>query len=208
MGTWGEVLGELNRTKTPDGAIDFDCVRRRYLAMLSQHTGNNTIVYETAGSAPSQAEISISLNPDMDAFMAVVHGLPKDNNMDLILNSLGGSAEAAEAIIRYLRNRFPGLRVIVPVAAMSAASMMAMAADEIIMGAHSQLGPIDPQITIFDSDGPRSAPAAAIIQQFEEAQADLRDNPNNIAAWLRFSEVTNLLCCRYARTQQISLNQW
>ena len=184
MGTWGEVLDEISHTRTSDGAVDFDSVRRRYLKELSQYTGNNTIVYETAGSAPSPADISISLDPDMGAFMEVVHGLPKEKNLDFILNSPGGSAEAAEAIIKYLRNRFPGLRVIVPIAAMSAASMMAMAADEIVMGAHSQLGPIDPQITISTSEGPRSAPAAAIIKQFEEAQADLKDNPNHIATWL------------------------
>lgn len=184
MGTWGEILNEINQTRTPEGAVDFDGIRRRYLGILSQYTGNNTIVYETASFAPSPDDISISRNPDMVAFMEVVHGLPKEKGLDLILNSLGGSAEAAEAIIKYLRGRFPNLRVIVPVAAMSAASMMAMAADEIIMGSHSQLGPIDPQITIYTPEGPRFAPAAAIIKQFEEARADLRENPNHSAAWL------------------------
>ena len=116
--------------------------------------------------------------------MEVVHGLPKDVPIDLIIHSPGGTAEAAEAIVEYLRGRFPGLRVIVPVAAMSAATMMAMAADEIVMGAHSQLGPIDPQITIPTPEGPRSAPAAAIRQQFEEARTDLASHPEHTAAWL------------------------
>lgn len=177
MSTWGEVLEEINRTRTPEGAVAFDSVRHHYLRLLSQYTGNNTIVYETAGLAPPQgagpSDISISLDPDIGAFMEVVHGLPKNDPLDLILHSPGGSAEAAESIVKYLRGRFPGLRVIVPVAAMSAASMMAMSADVIIMGAHSQLGPIDPQITIPTPEGPRSAPAAAIIQQFEEAKHDL-----------------------------------
>ena len=188
MGTWGEVLEELTRTQTPEGAVDFDGVRRRYLRNLADYTKNNTIVYETAGFSPPQgagpADVAISLDPDMAAFMEVVHGLPRDKPIDLILHSPGGTAEAAEAIVRYLRGRFPGLRVIVPVAAMSAASMMSMAADEIVMGSHSQLGPIDPQITIATPEGPRSAPAAAIIQQFEEAQEDLMKNPGHTAAWL------------------------
>lgn len=184
MGTWGEILNEINQTRTPEGATDFDSTRRRYLKALSQYTGNNTIVYESASSAPDPDDRYISHDPDMGAFMEVVHGLPTEKGLDLILNSPGGSAEAAEAIIKYLRGRFPKLRVIVPVAAMSAASMMTMAADEIIMGAHSQLGPIDPQITIYTTEGPRFAPAAAIIQQFEEARADLRENPSHITAWL------------------------
>jgi hypothetical protein len=124
------------------------------------------------------------LDPDIAGFMEAVHGIPKDVPLDIILHSPGGYAEAAEAIISYLRGRFPGLRVIVPVAAMSAATMMTMAADEIVMAAHSQLGPIDPQLTITTPEGPRSAPAAAIKAQFAQAQADLAANPSHMAAWL------------------------
>lgn len=188
MSTWGEVEQELLRNLLPNGAPDFDGVRRKYLRDLSAYTGRSTIIYETAGFAPppgvSPDDVSITLDPDVGAFMEVVHGLPKNVPVDLIMHSPGGTAEAAEAIVEYLRGRFPGLRVIVPVAAMSAATMMAMAADEIVMGAHSQLGPIDPQITISTPEGPRSAPAAAIRQQFEQARADLASHPEHTAAWL------------------------
>lgn len=188
MSTWGEVEQELLKNLMPNGTPDFDGVRRKYLRDLSAYTGRSTIVYETAGFSPPPGvapdDVSITLDPDVGAFMEVVHGLPKDVPIDLIIHSPGGTAEAAEAIVEYLRGRFPGLRVIVPVAAMSAATMMAMAADEIVMGAHSQLGPIDPQITIPTPEGPRSAPAAAIRQQFEEAREDLSSHPEHTAAWL------------------------
>ena len=179
---------ELLQNTDPEGAVDYDGVRRQYLKDLAAHTGRNVIVYETAGFAPPTAlrpsDISISLDPDVAAFMETVHGLPRDLPLDLMLHSPGGSAEAAEAIIKYLRGRFPGLRVIVPVAAMSAASMMAMAADEIVLAAHSQLGPIDPQITLQTRRvrGPRPRPP--IIQQFKEAQDDLQANPQHMSAWL------------------------
>lgn len=188
MGTWGEILNELNATVAPDGSINFDGVRRKYLRQLSDHTGRPVIAYESAGFAPppgaSPDSVQISLEPDVGAFMECVHGLPTENGLDLILHSPGGTAEAAEAIISYLRGRFSHLRVFVPVAAMSAATMMAMAADQIIMGAHSQVGPIDPQMTIPTPEGPRSAPAEAIKQQFAEAQSDLAANPSHVAAWL------------------------
>jgi hypothetical protein len=189
MPTWGEIERELVESRpAPDKPPDFDAVRRKYLGELSKHTGRSTIVYETAGFAPppgaSPDDLQISLDPDVGAFMEVVHGLPKDAGLDLILHSPGGTAEAAEAIIEYLRGRFPSLRVIVPIAAMSAATMMSMAADEIMMGAHSQLGPIDPQLTLQTPEGPRSAPAEAIRAQFEEAKIDLAANPQNTAAWL------------------------
>jgi hypothetical protein len=85
--------------------------------------------------------------------------------------------------VGYLRTRFDHIRVFVPLAAMSAATMMSLAANEIVMGAHSQLGPIDPQFTLQTPEGLRSAPAQAIIDQFEMAKAECQD-PKNITAWL------------------------
>ena len=79
--------------------------------------------------------------------------------------------------------------------------MMAMAADEIVMAAHSQLGPIDPQLTITTPEGPRSAPAAAIKAQFAQAQEDLAANPFH--TWqpgFRFCAACRQLFYRYAKT--------
>ena len=58
--------------------------------------------------------------------------------LDLILHSPGGSAEATASIVRYLRRNFDHIRVFVPVAAMSPATMWALAGDVIVMGKHSQ----------------------------------------------------------------------
>lgn len=67
--------------------------------------------------------------------------------------------------------------------AMSAATMIAMAADEIVMGCHSFLGPIDPQITLMTAMGLQSIPAQAIIEQFELAQKECQD-PAKLRAWM------------------------
>ena len=104
-------------------------------------------------------------------------------NLDVIIHSPGGSAEAAESIVAYLRKRFDHIRAIVPLAAMSAATMVALSANEIVMGKHSQLGPIDPQFVITTPEGPRSAPAKAILKQFDRAKDECR-TPGNIAAWM------------------------
>lgn len=186
MPTWGEVGDEIAATKDAAGNLNFDAVRRKYLAELATLTGRSCIAYYTTFSPPAGAapgNYQISLDPDVQAFMVVVKDLPRGTPLDLILHSPGGSAEAAEAIIDYLRGRFSGLRVMVPIAAMSAATMMAMAADEIVMGAHSQLGPIDPQLTIGTPEGPRSAPAAAIREQFDEAAKDLAEHPGACQPW-------------------------
>ncbi len=79
----------------------------------------------------------------MQGFMEVIRGLPGDG-LDLVLHSPGGSAEATEGLVTYIRSKYDNVRVIVPHLAMSAATMLACSANRILMGKHSYLGPIDP----------------------------------------------------------------
>lgn len=75
------------------------------------------------------------------------------------------------------------MRVFVPHMAMSAATMLACAADEIVMGNHSFIGPIDPQLQLQTALGARTVPAQAITQQFEMAQT-ASANPVALRAWI------------------------
>ncbi len=122
------------------------------------------------------------VDEDVQGFMEVVRGLDHDG-LDLILHSPGGSAEATEAIVSYLRSKFSNIRVIVPQAAMSAATMLACASDEIVMGLHSSLGPIDPQMVMQTQLGVRMVPAQAILDQFKKAQEDCK-NPAKLGSWM------------------------
>ena len=192
MPTWGRLLVELNSLKrrpdlqTTEGPSAWDVLRRTYLSRLHDLTGRAVIVYETAFlEARAQQGIpgmEVGLQ-DISGFMEAVAGV-QEREVDLFLHSPGGSPEAAESIVEYLRTRFDHIRVVIPVAAMSAATMMALAADEILMGAHSQLGPIDPQFIISTPEGPRAAPAQAILDQFELAKSDCANNQQHIVAWL------------------------
>jgi len=66
----------------------------------------------------------------------------------LMINSPGGNGDAAEKILCMCRKRFSeSFKVIVPDYAKSAATMIALGADEILMGYLSELGPIDPQFS-------------------------------------------------------------
>jgi hypothetical protein len=179
--TWGQQLKELQELAVahpnpgPGEPSIVDILRRKYMKALADRTGRAVIVYETAfleARPHDPAVISVHLS-DMAGFMEAVSNVT-ERELDLFLHSPGGSAEAAESIVEYLRTRFDHIRVIVPVAAMSAATMMALAADEIVMGAHSQLGPIDPQFTVNTPEGPRSAPGQAIIDQFALAKLECK----------------------------------
>ena len=185
MGTWGEILVEIGNTRVPDDdSPDFDGVRRKYLAKLSEVTGRPAILYASAylddKDCPPQV-LQIELG-DVRGLMEVVSNIGGDD-LDIIIHSPGGSAQAAESMVAYLRKRFRRIRAIVPLAAMSAATMIALSANEIVMGQHSQLGPIDPQFTMMTREGPASAPAKAILKEFERAKEECK-NPENIAAWI------------------------
>ncbi|WP_337461520.1 hypothetical protein [Jutongia sp.] len=77
--------------------------------------------------------------------MTCIHGMDCSKGLDLVLHTPGDSPAAAEAIVNYLRAKFGNdIRVIVPQLAMSAGTMIACSAKQIIMGKQSSLGPIDP----------------------------------------------------------------
>jgi ClpP class serine protease len=114
---------------------------------------------------------------DIQFFMAALAGIGGDR-LDVILHTPGGSAEAVEQIVNYLRQKFSDIRVIVPQNAMSAGTMLACAANTIVMGKHSALGPIDPQITIQTPTGPFTAAAQSLLDEFDSAKQAIAANPN------------------------------
>lgn len=73
------------------------------------------------------------------------------DELNLIINSPGGDGTIAEKIIELCRAYCTTFRVIVPNRAKSAATIIALGADEIIMGYCSELGPIDAQVPVVVS---------------------------------------------------------
>ena len=184
MPTWGQILGEINKLLPTEQGNVFNKVRNKYLKELSDYTGRNTIIYATRWTTGDAPPNLVSINDeDIQAFMEAITGLTGDS-LDLILHSGGGSAEATDALVSYLRQKFNDIRVIIPQAAMSAGTMLACAANSIVMGKHSSIGPIDPQFILQTSVGLQALPAHAIKEQFKMAQEDCRDNPKNLNSWL------------------------
>ena len=184
MPIWSEILEEIRQTIHDDRPPDFDAVRRKYLVELYQHTERAVILYASCWLQKDAPANLVSIgDEDIQALMEVTSGLGSGSELDLILHSLGGSPEAAEAIVSYLRSRFTHIRVIVPNLAMSAATMISCAADEIVLGKHSFLGPTDPQIILSTPAGIRALPAQAVLDEFGRAQQESSD-PAKLAAWL------------------------
>ena len=185
MPTWGQILLEVKesaRTRAPQGP-DLDGIRLKYIQGLQRISGRAVISYASGWLSKRDVRPAYSVEgADVHGLMEVCHGV-QERELDLILHSPGGSAQAAEQIMEYLRTRFDYIRAIVPLQAKSAATMIALGCDEILMGDHSELGPIDPQILVPVPEGTRYAPAHAILRDFGRAKEECKQDVSSIAAW-------------------------
>jgi len=87
-------------------------------------------------------------------FIEQIQLLPSGTkSVDLLLESTGGDGLVAWRMMSLLRARVKKVNVIIPYSAFSAATMLALGGDEIVMGKYGCLGPIDPQITAIKKDG-------------------------------------------------------
>lgn len=86
--------------------------------------------------------------------------------LDLLVHSPGGMPDAAGDVIRVCRTYFKSFRVVIPNMAMSAATVLAMGSDEILMSETSKLGPIDPQMVFQTKEGAFMRAAKSFIDAF------------------------------------------
>jgi hypothetical protein len=109
---------------------------------------------------------------DIPPFADVLHDVQLGEELDLILHTPGGDVDQAERIVMMCRKKIGNaseFRVIVPDSAKGAGTLIALASDEIVMGFCSELGPIDPQITITTPNGQTmNRPAQSFLDGLEE----------------------------------------
>ena len=72
----------------------------------------------------------------------------EQEEIDFLIVSNGGDPITALRIMSLLRERFKKITVLLPYVAYSAATILSLGADEIIMHPYSNLGPVDPQLTV------------------------------------------------------------
>src|SRR2546422_261312 len=133
------MLGEFERERNS-----------RVIAMIHRQEGASLFGVPVAGS------ISID---DSEAVLRAIRLAPPEQPIDIILHTPGGLVLAAEQIAKALVERKGKVTVFVPHYAMSGGTLIALAADEIVMDANAVLGPVDPQLG--------DMPAASIVRVVE-----------------------------------------
>jgi ClpP class serine protease len=83
---------------------------------------------------------------DSERLLRAIRMTPDNMPIDLILHTPGGLVLASEQIARALLRHEAKVTVFVPHYAMSGGTLIALAANEIVMDPNAVLGPIDPQI--------------------------------------------------------------
>lgn len=151
-------------------------LRKETFLRIEAITGRPLICYvaKTANVAPN-LPTSIE-DSDLIGFTDLVHSVA-GSNVDVLIESNGGSAEAAERIVRLLRERFSSLQFIIPGNAYSAATLICFSGDSLVMSSTGTLGPIDPQIN--------GIPARAYRRAFETLEERLaKEGPKALTAYV------------------------
>lgn len=111
---------------------------------------------------------------DSEQVLRAIKLTDADMPIDLILHTPGGLVLAAEQIGRALAKHRGKVTVFVPHYAMSGGTLLALAADEIVMDENAVLGPVDPQIG--------NSAAASIVNVLEEKDHNRIDDQTLILA--------------------------
>jgi ClpP class serine protease len=151
--------------------------RARALRALEQVRGTRVIALihrqETIGflGVPLYRFIDID---DSEAVLRAIRMTPDDRPIDLLLHTPGGLVLASEQIAYALRDHPAKVTVIVPHYAMSGGTLLALAADEILMDPAAVLGPVDPQLG--------DMPAASIVRAVQRKPVDRVDDRTLVLA--------------------------
>lgn len=121
---------------------------------IETHRGRPLLVYVTSKRYGVRAKMASDVLPYMIDQLDTLP--PETEKLDFLIVSFGGDPMVAWRIISLMRERVKNVSVLLPHSAYSAATLVALGANEIIMHPNSHLGPVDMQINIAGEDGERN----------------------------------------------------
>jgi ClpP class serine protease len=135
---------------------------------------------------------------DSEEVIRAIHLTDPEIPLDLVLHTPGGLVLAATQIARAIFKHKGKVTVFVPHYAMSGGTLLALAADEIVMCEHAVLGPVDPQLGEYPAASILKAAHQKPIAEVDDKTLILADQAEKAIAQMR-QEVSELLADKYAR---------
>ena len=188
----GEIPNEDNSNGASTPAVEKTPM---FTAMNAARYQRQTIIREIEADNPQLICYVAGLRAPVDrsdtlGFVDMLHNVRRGEPIDLMLHTPGGDVDAAEKLITLVRSHVGEegqLRVIVPDFAKSAGTLMALGATSILMSDCSELGPIDPQISLKDTDGnDHNHSVLTYLNAYDEALRAIREAPDDIANRITF----------------------
>jgi hypothetical protein len=192
---WNNYIGPILQAGTPITGDDLLKIRKSCYEEIEKIRGRPPLVYATKfidGALPGTPN-QIDL-PDVDGFTDLVNSVIGSDSIDVLLHSPGGRPDATERIVGILRNKFKHVHFLIPHSAYSAATMLALSGDSILLHPSATLGPIDPQLGIPTKDGAiRFVPAKSILNGFAKAREVIKkEGPDALPAYIPLIEKYSL----------------
>ncbi len=119
-------------------------IRRTQLRRIEESRGSRAIAYVTGDRQGAETKIGMDVFP---YFYMVLSKIGKAKKIDVLLYSTGGVTMAAWGLANLIREFSDQFSVLVPFKAQSAATLLCLGADEVVMGRLGQLSPVDPSVT-------------------------------------------------------------
>ncbi len=188
---FGDLGGEPARRAAPSKTPMFQAAhadryqRQALIKTIEDETKRRLICFVCGEDAMIKRD-------DTLGFVDLLFNIKKGEDIDLLLHTPGGDPDAAEKLITLVHKKVEtgSLHVIVPDFAKSAGTLMALGPNKIIMSDSSELGPIDPQITLEDGRGNRiNHSVLCFLDAYETHQNALRANPDDPVAKMMLSKL-------------------
>lgn len=184
-----------------------DSARYRIIQSLEKKRGTRVIALIHRQESVSILGIPLARYIDIQDSEQVLRAIKltePDIPIDLILHTPGGLVLASEQIANALSRRKAKVTVFVPHYAMSGGTLVALAADEVVMDENAVLGPVDPQLGNY--------PAVSILAAVNQKPPGEVDDETLILADMSRKAirqvqetVRRIACCHYSQEQAQSL---
>ena len=164
-----------------------EAARQRLIARIERARGSRVILMvhrqETMSVLGFPVFRYIDVNDSEEVIRAIQMTDPR-MALDLVLHTPGGLVLAALQIARAIHKRPGKVTVFVPHYAMSGGTLIALAADEIVMSEHAMLGPVDPQLDRYPASSILRAVARKPVGDVDDVTLILADQAEKATAQL------------------------
>ncbi|MEI7832299.1 MAG: hypothetical protein WCJ56_03765 [bacterium] len=153
--------------------------RLEIIQEIEEQRNSNVVTYITSDRAPISAQITEdAVLPLYRHLLAIAKANTGKDKIDLFIYSRGGDVSVPWRIVSMIREFCDEFSVLIPYRAQSAATMISMGADSIIMGRKAELGPIDPTLNRRVSGEASTPPAEISVEDVSSYISFMRERAN------------------------------